>query len=264
MSLGVWFLSVCAGAAGGLLAGSVGGNWSDAIGPGGITAGIVALAGGTIFKGDDTTAGPSFLVSIPLAGWLGGIVAAFWVDAGYFGALVGGGAGATIGWILGTLAFSQSLVKLSDTNEKFKASTATSQPSRYDDSVMGFQLDLSSVKNDLGPPKIKNIEKELEPKSHPAVPLAFGQRDSILHSEYRNIGELEANETAEPETNRKARALVAIEYDPDAAAAWQDIQELPKEYHSRFLQKLGEHPTQDAQKLANSLKKERNSQAPPR
>ena len=64
-----------------------------------------------------------------------------------------------------------------------------------------------------------------------------------------------AASTTEQQEREQAARLV-IEYDDEAAAAWEQVQDLPSEYSSRFLDTLGANPEQDPAALAASLHEE--------
>ena len=231
MLLGLWTMSVCAGATGGLFAGLVVGNWSDAIGPGGIAAGIVALAGGTIFRGDDTTGAPAFLVSIPLAGWLGGIAAAFWVDAGYLGAFVGGGAGAGSGWVYGLLPFIHSENKKSVAEINVSPRSKVEPYSKFYDAVIGYPQ---------GSP-------------HSTDTLKINETVDENTGNVTKNTERPSKNTAQNITPDRAKAMMIVEYSEAAAVAWRMVSKLPEAYRIAFLDALEETPSQDAAQLAARL-----------
>ena len=97
MEMNFWIAGTLAGGVGGAAAGVLGDGIFDGFIFGAVTAAVVSLAGGHVFRLGDSDSSSAFLVTCPICGFLGGLFSAVSGDAGFFGAFLGCGIGTAAG-----------------------------------------------------------------------------------------------------------------------------------------------------------------------
>ncbi len=106
MTFFLWIINGLAGATAGLATALISGNFGSAMMFGAASALVASLAFGHLFRGNDRSPIPAFIASLPYSGLLGGLISAFYTEAGYLGAFLGCGVGFASGPLLGALATS--------------------------------------------------------------------------------------------------------------------------------------------------------------